>query len=170
MEKNRSEKNRKWNSPFLHRLIALALEEDIGVGDATTGGCIDPSTRATALIKNREACTVAGLAVVQQVCTAIDPAIGIEKPMADGEQAPAMSTLAEIHGPAASILTAERCALNFLQRLCGIATLTHAACEQVQGTSCRIVDTRKTTPGWRFIEKMAVRTFFTNTIEPITLN
>jgi nicotinate-nucleotide pyrophosphorylase (carboxylating) len=137
-------------------LIALALAEDIGEGDVTTQYFTDPNRRVAAKIVAREACVVAGLDVAEEVFRRVDAELWIKKLLEDGAQLPAGSVAMELRGRAASLLTAERTALNFLQRLSGVATLAGKYVAAVHGTSAKILDTRKTTPGMRLLEKAAV--------------
>lgn len=137
-------------------LIKAALSEDVGSGDATTAALVDPAIIATSEIITREACRVAGATVGQKVLNYVDPALQIEILVPDGSDAAKGQSILKIHGSAASILTAERTALNFMQRMCGIATLTNRFVEAVKPYHTRILDTRKTTPGFRLFEKNAV--------------
>jgi len=137
-------------------IIALALAEDIGDGDVTTKYFTDPNRRAAAKIVAREACIVAGLGVAEEVFRRVDAELEIERILEDGAHIPAGGIAMEVCGRAASLLTAERTALNFLQRLSGVATLAGKFLAAVRGTSARILDTRKTTPGMRILEKAAV--------------
>jgi len=145
--------------PAIDELIALALREDAAFGDLTSEAIFDPAHRSIALIEAREPLVVCGLDVARRVFAAIDPAIELRLEAADGEWVEAGTTLLRAEGPTIAVLTAERTALNFLQRLCGIASLARrfAAVAEATGTGVRIVDTRKTTPGWRALEKYAVR-------------
>jgi nicotinate-nucleotide pyrophosphorylase (carboxylating) len=138
-------------------LIRRALAEDIGRGDVTTEATIPAYVQATARIVARETGVVAGLPLAQRVFAALDPAIRFEAHVADGDAVEAGATLARISGAARALLTAERVALNFLGRLSGVATLTARCVAAVAGTQAQIVDTRKTTPGLRGLEKYAVR-------------
>ena len=137
-------------------LIALALAEDIGEGDVTTQYFTDPNRRIAARIVAREACVVAGLDVAEEVFRRVDAELWIKKLVEDGAHLPAGGVAMELRGRAASLLTAERTALNFLQRLSGVATLAGKFVAAVHGTSAKILDTRKTTPGMRLLEKAAV--------------
>jgi len=137
-------------------LIALALAEDIGEGDVTTQYFTDPNRRIAAKIVAREACVIAGLDVAEEVFRRVDAELWIKKLLEDGAHLPAGGVAMELRGPAASLLTAERTALNFLQRLSGVATLAGKYVAAVHGTSAKILDTRKTTPGMRLLEKAAV--------------
>ena len=137
-------------------LIDRALAEDIGAGDLTTRAVVPEGARALARIEQKEAGVPAGIAVAQAVFERVDPALHWTALSAGGEWHEG-GTVAQIAGGAASILTAERVALNFLGRLSGIATLTERHVRAVEGTGVRILDTRKTTPGLRALEKEAVR-------------
>ena len=137
-------------------LIRLALSEDIGDGDVTARYFIPESRRARAFVTVRMDGMVSGVEIAARVFTAVDAALDVEILIPDGSRVAAGALLIRVEGSARSILTAERVALNFLQRLSGVATLTAAYVEQVKGTGARILDTRKTTPGYRLLEKQAV--------------
>jgi nicotinate-nucleotide pyrophosphorylase (carboxylating) len=139
------------------RLIELAIEEDLGRGDATTLAVILPGTKAAAHLVARQRLTVAGLEVAAAVFHRIDPSIAIDTQIPDGAETSPGTRIATYRGSAAALLAGERTALNFLQRLSGVATLARAFAAAAQGTSLRITDTRKTTPGFRLLEKYAVR-------------
>jgi nicotinate-nucleotide pyrophosphorylase (carboxylating) len=142
----------------VHRLIDLALEEDIGPGDITTQTTIDPEIMAEAHIRAKEDLVVAGLPVAQAVFAHLDPEEIIFAPrVEEGELVKAKTVLVKVVGPAALLLLGERVALNFLMRLSGIATWTRRFVEAIHPHQARIVDTRKTTPGWRVLEKYAVQ-------------
>lgn len=142
----------------IHRLIDLALEEDIGPGDITTQTTIDPEIIAEAHIRAKEELVVAGLPVAQAVFAHLDPEeVIFAHRVEDGEVVKPGTVLAKLVGPAALLLLGERVALNFLMRLSGVATWTRRFVEAVQPHGARIVDTRKTTPGWRVLEKYAVQ-------------
>jgi nicotinate-nucleotide pyrophosphorylase (carboxylating) len=137
-------------------LIDRALVEDVGDGDVTTGAVVPPGARARGRIEQRAAGVPAGLRVAETVFQRVDPDLRWRAYAVDGEwREPGL--LAEIFGDAAAILRGERVALNFLGRLSGIATLTARYVRAVDGTGVRILDTRKTTPGMRTLEKEAVR-------------
>lgn len=136
--------------------IRAALKEDIGSGDATTLALVGPDVLATGEIQAREECCVAGLNVALCVLQMLDPTLTYEILIPNGALAPAGSVLARFTGRARAILTAERTALNFIQRMCGTATLTHRFVEAVKPYDCMILDTRKTTPCLRIFEKYAV--------------
>ena len=141
----------------LDKLIDLALEEDIGTGDITTDHLVPPDTVAQATIVAKEELILAGMDVARRVFQRLDPLVGFDVHLGDGQTAPPGSTVVSIKGNLAALLMAERTALNFLQRLSGIATHVHAFVNTLRGHSVRLVDTRKTTPGWRVLEKYAVR-------------
>jgi nicotinate-nucleotide pyrophosphorylase (carboxylating) len=138
-------------------LIDLALAEDLnGTGDTTSKSVIPDGIRATALLRCKEDLVCAGLPIAEQVFKKVCPdAMWIAK-VNEGDFCKAFTVMAEIEGSAQELLTAERTALNFLQRLCGIATTSAKYAEAVKGTTTKILDTRKTTPGWRNLEKYAV--------------
>jgi nicotinate-nucleotide pyrophosphorylase (carboxylating) len=140
------------------QLIQLALTEDLGAtGDRTSLATIPESAVATAAFVARASGIVAGLPAAALLVKSVDPRLAFDPLVSDGSAAANGSRLATVSGPLRSILAAERTALNFLQRLSGIATLTHKFVEAVGGSRARILDTRKTTPGWRLLEKYAVR-------------
>ena len=140
------------------RLIPLALAEDLGEGgDRTSLASIPADARATAAFVARAPGVVAGLPVAELVVRTVDPTVAFTMAVANGSVVARATTLATVSGSLRSILAAERTALNFLQRLSGIATLTHQFVDAVRGTVAKILDTRKTTPGWRVLEKYAVR-------------
>jgi len=141
----------------IHRAVKLALEEDIGPGDATTLATVPESASAVALMRPRDSLVVAGLEFAACAFAELSPAIRIERTVADGERVNQGETLLRLSGSARAILSAERVALNFVQRLSGIATLTSQFVDAIKGTRAQILDTRKTTPGWRRFEKYAVR-------------
>lgn len=138
-------------------IVRRALAEDIGHGDITTQLSIPPATPAQAVFLAKQPGVLSGLYVAEECFRQHDPTIRFEHRLREGEAFAAGDTLAVATGPAASLLTAERVALNFLQRLCGTATLTRQFVDLVADTRARIVDTRKTTPGLRLLEKAAVR-------------
>lgn len=139
-------------------LVRRTLEEDLAdVGDVTTACTVDPDVRGTAVIVAREPLVVSGLPVAVEVFRQVDPAIGLAVEVQEGDRLPAGGVLLRIGGPLASVLVAERPALNFLGRLCGVATHTRRFVDAVWDLPVRVVDTRKTTPGLRLLEKAAVR-------------
>lgn len=137
-------------------LIDLALAEDIGSGDVTSRYFIPEDRRACAFVAVRKDGVVSGVELAASVFAKVDPDLKVEILINDGSRVGAGAMLIRVEGSARSILTAERTALNFLQRLSGVATLTAVYVEQVKGTRTRILDTRKTTPGYRLLEKKAV--------------
>lgn len=141
----------------IRRLAKAALAEDVGNGDVTTQAIVPPGTPARALMRSRERLVVAGTALAEAAFRELSTELTITRRIEDGSPSDPGTVLIEIEGDARPILTAERVALNFLQRLSGIATLTRQFVEAVQGTRTQIIDTRKTTPGWRQLEKYAVR-------------
>jgi nicotinate-nucleotide pyrophosphorylase (carboxylating) len=144
-------------SPQVDRLIELALEEDLGRGDVTTQALVSPEKKGAAQIKAKERLVVAGLPVAARVFLKLDREVHFLPLAEEGQEVEAGAVLAQLRGPVASILTGERVALNFLMRLSGIATYTRQMVAAVAGTQAAIVDTRKTTPGWRLLEKYAVK-------------
>jgi nicotinate-nucleotide pyrophosphorylase (carboxylating) len=144
-------------SPLVDRLIKLALEEDVGPGDVTTQALIAPERTGRAHIRAKERLVAAGLPVAQKVFQRLDPRVQFAALAAEGQEVARGDTLAEIQGPLAAILTGERTALNFLMRLSGIATFTKKMVGAVEGFPAAVVDTRKTLPGWRTLDKYAVR-------------
>lgn len=141
----------------IQSLVDLALAEDLGTGDITSATTIPASIEGRAVLLAKANGVLAGLPVAAHVMHTVDPDISINLLVPDGTKITAGERLAEIHGPARSLLTAERTALNFLQRLSGIATATSIYVQAVAGTKARIVDTRKTVPGHRLLDKYAVR-------------
>ncbi len=137
-------------------IIDLALAEDIGPGDVTARYFCGPNRVASARMVSRVPCVAAGAGIAAEVFHRVDPALVVENVVADGSKLEPCDILLDVRGSLASILTAERTALNFAQRLCAIATLTRRYVEAVADTGCRILDTRKTTPGFRLLEKSAV--------------
>jgi nicotinate-nucleotide pyrophosphorylase (carboxylating) len=146
-----------WYTPAVQRLLDLALEEDVGRGDVTTASVIDETQEAEGDITAGERLVVCGLGVVEAVFTRFDWRTRVRMKVADGDPVSPAAVVATVRGPAAALLAGERTALNFLQRLSGIATLTQAFIAAAEGAKLRITDTRKTTPGVRALEKYAVR-------------
>ncbi|MBI4425775.1 MAG: carboxylating nicotinate-nucleotide diphosphorylase [Elusimicrobia bacterium] len=141
----------------LAALIRMALREDLGrAGDLTTRHFLPPRARLRGAIVAKQAGVVCGLDVVRQVCAAVSPRIRFKAAAKDGARVAPLQVVALLEGPPA-LLTAERTALNFLQRLSGVATMTRAFVDLARGTRARILDTRKTVPGWRALDKYAVR-------------
>ena len=144
-------------TPDIDKLIDLAIMEDYSSGDATTQSLIPPDLPGEATLVSDEAGILAGLDISLKVFTKIDGNISITNAIADGSQLDKGSQIATISGPLGSILTAERTSLNFLRKLSGVATETGRYVKEIAHTHARIVDTRKTTPGFRTLEKYAVR-------------
>jgi nicotinate-nucleotide pyrophosphorylase (carboxylating) len=142
---------------LVDRLIELALEEDLGPGDVTTQALISPDRQGAAQIRAKGNLVVAGLPVAQRVFHKLDPQVQFLQEATEGQEATPGTVLAQVRGPLAAILTGERTAINFLMRLSGIATYTRKMVTAVASFPTNIVDTRKTTPGWRALEKYAVR-------------
>jgi nicotinate-nucleotide pyrophosphorylase (carboxylating) len=141
----------------IDQLIELALSEDLPAGDLTTEAIISPDASSQAVLLAKQDGVLAGIEVAKRVFQKIDPEIRFNQMLSDGQEFNHGQVLAEVEGRTASLLMAERTSLNFLQRLSGIATLTRAFVKEVSGTGAVILDTRKTTPGWRQLEKYAVR-------------
>jgi nicotinate-nucleotide pyrophosphorylase (carboxylating) len=141
---------------LLEDFFRMALREDLGSGDITSRATVPEGLRASAVFVPKEDIVVAGLSVVQRVLGIVDPALECRPFVSDGAPVKAGSVLAEIQGAARSILAAERLTLNLLQRMSGIASETRRYVEKVQGTSARVLDTRKTAPGLRILDKYAV--------------
>jgi nicotinate-nucleotide pyrophosphorylase (carboxylating) len=150
-------RRRPLDPAFVAAEVRRFLAEDVGAGDVTTDLVVPPGARAAALIVAREPCVVAGLDAAAAVYAALDPAVSFERLAADGDQVPAGAPIGRVEGPARPILTGERLALNLLQRLSGVATVTRRYVNAVAGTKASVSDTRKTTPGLRMLEKEAVR-------------
>ena len=141
----------------VQKIVRAALEEDVGGRDATTEATVDADARATGVFVAKESLLIAGLDVALEVFHAVDPAIAWETRAREGDRFETGNLIASITGPARGILTGERVALNFLQRMSGIATLTRKFVDAVAGTRAKIRDTRKTTPLLRLLEKRAVQ-------------
>jgi nicotinate-nucleotide pyrophosphorylase (carboxylating) len=141
---------------FDHEMVRQALCEDVGTGDATTLATVPETAVAAASMVAREPLVACGLPIAEAVFKEVSPAVSVEQKTEEGQPAKRGQTLLRLRGPARAILTAERTALNFAQRLSGVATLTARFVEAVAGTRARILDTRKTTPGWRQLEKYAI--------------
>ena len=145
-------------TPRTDHLIDLALEEDAGLGDVTSRAIFPAQHRSRAVIDAKQDLVVCGLEVAARVFARVDPALKTKLLARDGDRVKKGANVLRVEGPTAALLTAERTALNFLQRLSGIATQARRYADAVKGTGVRIVDTRKTTPGFRALEKYAVRT------------
>jgi nicotinate-nucleotide pyrophosphorylase (carboxylating) len=140
----------------IRRAVRAALAEDLGGSDATTLATVPRAARSVARMNAREPLVVAGIAFAELAFRGLAPGIKIQKFARDGQRVDAGKTLLKISGSARAILSAERVALNFIQRLSGVATSTARFVEAVKRTQTKILDTRKTTPGWRRFEKYAV--------------
>lgn len=139
------------------RLIDFALEEDLGPGDITTDATVSPDAAGTGDVIAKENCTLAGLEIARQVFERVDAQLSFYSEYRDGARIEKGTVVFSVEGRLSSILKGERTALNFIQRLSGIATLTGRYADAVRSKNAHIVDTRKTTPGWRKLEKCAVR-------------
>ena len=140
----------------IRRAVRAALAEDLGGGDATTLATVPAGGKSVALMNARESLTVAGIEFAERAFRELSPKIQIKTFAHDGRRVQTGETLLKISGSSRAILSAERVALNFVQRLSGVATATAQFADAVKGTPARILDTRKTTPGWRRFEKYAV--------------
>lgn len=136
--------------------IQRALSEDVGPGDATTNAIVSPGLKIQGSITAKQAGIIAGLDVAAKVFFAFDETVAFESAVSEGQRVADGSVVAKLYGPARALLTAERTALNFLGRMSGIATLTRQFVDKVAGTSAKILDTRKTAPGLRVVDKLAV--------------
>ncbi len=141
---------------LINKIIEQALLEDIGTGDITSESIVPSNLKAKGIIKTFEEGVVAGLNITSLVFKKLDSEIIFQEKIKDGTKVTRGKVLAEITGSARTILKGERVALNFLQRMSGIATITSKFCQEIEGFPVRIVDTRKTTPGLRILEKYAV--------------
>ena len=140
----------------LDRIVRASLAEDLGSGDVTTDATVDEAATGTAVLVTRAPGVVAGLDAVEAVFRALDPEVEVERLAEDGEVLHGPAPVARVSGSLRAILTGERTALNLLGRLSGIATATRRYVDAVEGTGVAILDTRKTTPGLRALEKQAV--------------
>lgn len=136
-------------------LLERALAEDLGPGDATSTAVLPASALGEAVVEAREPLVACGLPVAEAVFAAVDPALETKREWQEGEARERDLPLLRVRGSLRSILAAERTALNFLQRMCGVATWTRRFVHAVEGTGCRVLDTRKTIPGWRVLDKYA---------------
>ena len=146
-----------WYTPAVQKLLDLTLEEDAGRGDVTSAALIDEGQEAEADIIAKERLVVCGLGIAEAVFTRFDWRTRMRARVADGDPVTPGTLVASVRGPAQAVLAGERVALNFMQHLSGIATLTQAFVAAAEGAKVRVVDTRKTTPGLRALEKYAVR-------------
>jgi len=145
------------SGPGLDERLRQFLSEDVGSRDVTTETTVPPGTRARGELSARSGCVVSGLPVARRVFELLDPELAWREEVPAGTSLPAGGRLAALEGSARPILTAERVALNLLQRMCGIATETRRFVDAVAGTPCKILDTRKTAPGLRVFDRKAVR-------------
>ena len=146
-----------WLSPAISALIDLALEEDLGRGDVTSEAIFpDPAARGQGRIVAKAPIVLCGVEVAREVFRRVDARVAFAARAADGDRLDRGRTAIEVEGPVRALLGAERTALNFLQRLSGVATLTRRFVDAVIGTRAIVVDTRKTLPGWRALDKRAV--------------
>jgi nicotinate-nucleotide pyrophosphorylase (carboxylating) len=141
---------------LLQDALIAALREDVGAGDVTSRATIPANARAAARYTAKQALVVSGVLVAAEIVRYVDPSLEFKLLAEDAASVPAGSALAEVRGSARSILTAERTSLNLLQRMCGIATVTRRYVDRIEGTRARILDTRKTAPGLRVLDKYAV--------------
>ena len=146
-----------FNNPQVEQIITLALNEDIGTGDITTLSTITADKTATGRFVAKEDMIICGIDLAAHIFGRVDPSIELKANFKDGDAVKKGDVIAVVSGNAQNVLTGERTALNFMQRLTGIATRTHASVAEVAGTNAKITDTRKTTPGLRVLEKYAVR-------------
>ncbi|MCM2274609.1 MAG: carboxylating nicotinate-nucleotide diphosphorylase [Candidatus Didemnitutus sp.] len=144
-------------TPRTEHLIDLALEEDAGLGDITSRAIFPSAHRSRATVVAKQSLTLCGIAVAARVFARVSPDLKTKPLARDGDRLAPGAAVLRVEGPTLALLTAERTALNFIQRLSGVATQAARYAAAVRGTGVRIVDTRKTTPGWRALEKYAVR-------------
>lgn len=143
--------------PAIQRFIEHAIAEDVGQGDITSLAVIPETAHFSCVMSAREELVVAGLPIALEIFRKLAPMAALQAEASDGDQVPAGAVLARLHGPARGLLTAERTALNILQHLSGIATLTRAYVNRIKGTAALLMDTRKTIPGLRVPAKYATR-------------
>ncbi|HQX81120.1 MAG TPA: carboxylating nicotinate-nucleotide diphosphorylase [Vicinamibacterales bacterium] len=146
-----------FTAPDVAGIVRVALAEDVGAGDVTSLSTLPPELTIRARLVAKAPGVIAGLSVMSEVFAQLDPAVLVEPRVSDGDRLESGQLVADISGPALAVLAGERTALNFLQRMSGIATLTRAHVDRVQGTGVVILDTRKTAPGLRLLDKLAVR-------------
>lgn len=144
--------------PNLNEIIQRALDEDAAFHDITTSSLVPKNRRARAILLAKEDLILCGMPLLKQVIKSLDPGIKLKTRFQEGKKVRKGQAIAELSGKAGALLSGERVALNFLQRLSGIATLTRRYVDAVAGTGVKILDTRKTTPGLRLLEKYAVKT------------
>ncbi|MFA5714066.1 MAG: carboxylating nicotinate-nucleotide diphosphorylase, partial [Bacteroidales bacterium] len=145
-----------FESDLIKRVIDLAIEEDVGSGDITTNSLIASEAKAVATLTAKANGVVAGIEIIEEVFKRFDKNILFEPFVNDGDSVSVGDTILKIEGLYRALLTGERLALNILQRMSGIATATAAYVKELKGTSCKLLDTRKTAPGMRLLDKMAV--------------
>ena len=145
------------NQILMDNLIRTALDEDLGAGDITTDAIIDPEAKGKAVLETREEIVLAGLPVFTRTFELLSPGMNIENHYKDGQIVPAGEIICHLSGSLSAILKAERTALNFIQRMSGIATLTREYVDRAGTEKVKVMDTRKTVPGLRFFDKYAVR-------------
>jgi nicotinate-nucleotide pyrophosphorylase (carboxylating) len=146
----------QWQHPEISRVIRHALEEDIGSGDVTTEACVPAEARAEGVYLARQRLVLAGVELLPQIYDELGGVDRLDRLRSSGDEVDPEEPVARVAGRTRTLLTAERTALNFLQRLSGVATLARQFARAVEGTGCRVLDTRKTTPGLRRLEKLAV--------------
>jgi nicotinate-nucleotide pyrophosphorylase (carboxylating) len=144
------------NDSAILRLVQIALAEDIGSGDITGEALLDAEAPAHAVLLAKAPGVIAGTTIAGLVFGQVERSLTCDWQIAEGDRVEAGTVLAHVHGPVRGLLTAERTALNFLQRISGVATLTRRYVDAVSGTGATIIDTRKTIPGWRLLDKYAV--------------
>lgn len=144
-------------SDHVEKLIDLALAEDIGPGDITTDNLVDPHKRGQGEIIAKERLVIAGLGIARRIFQRLDNEVVFKAAVEDGDAVVEKQCVVSVSGRLAALLKAERTALNFLQRLSGVATQVRRYTERLKGSPVKLLDTRKTTPGWRELEKYAVR-------------
>jgi nicotinate-nucleotide pyrophosphorylase (carboxylating) len=144
-------------TPRIEQLIRSALEEDIGLGDITTLSTVAAAARGKGLFRAKRDGVVAGLVLIEKIFAVLDTRVAVRCLSRDGDSVARGTVVAEAEGPTRALLMGERTALNFLQRLSGTATLTRRYVEAIKDFPCKLIDTRKTTPGFRMLEKYAVR-------------
>ncbi|MBR4250576.1 MAG: carboxylating nicotinate-nucleotide diphosphorylase [Verrucomicrobia bacterium] len=140
----------------VQQAVRAALAEDVGIGDATTLALVPAELQSKAVMAARESLTVCGLAFAVEAYRQLDPTVRVTLRAKDGDTLDKGGILLQVEGPSRALLTAERVSLNFLQRLSGVATIARRFVNEVAGTKAKILDTRKTLPGWRMFEKYAV--------------
>lgn len=145
------------NSIHFYHLVELALAEDLGAaGDITSAACIPADATSRAAIVAKSPGVICGVEIAEHVFKRVNPMVEVSREVSDGVQAARGETILRVEGPSRALLTAERTALNFMTHLSGIATTTHQMMKLIEGTSAKLLDTRKTTPGYRALEKHAV--------------